>query len=84
LKVVRVGTIDDVVNEKGEVLVNGSLRPDAHLFVNHGENGNGNGNRWMDLAGERVYDKMGKKEEYWSEESLERLRVVMSKPQKQS
>jgi hypothetical protein len=75
LKVVRVGTLDDVVNERGGVLANGGLRPDAHLFVDEK-------NAWVNLSGERVYEKLGVKEEYWSEESLERWRVFMSKTQK--
>lgn len=68
LKVVRVGTIDDVRNVKGEIVRYGGLRPDAHLFADAE-------NEWMDLQGERVYEKLGKKEEYWSKESLERWKV---------
>jgi hypothetical protein len=81
LRVVRVGTIDDVVTEKGKCVANGGLRPNAHLFVEKGEDGNKVGG-WMDLQGERTYEKLGNKEEYWSAESLERFSMVMSKAQK--
>jgi hypothetical protein len=46
----------------------GGLRPDAHIFVKSKVD-------WVGLEGERVYEEMGKKEEYWSAESLERWRV---------
>jgi hypothetical protein len=71
LRVVRVGTIDDIISSTGEGLRNGGLRPDAHLFV-------GKEAGWMDLENERVYEEMGMKEEYWSEVNLERFKVVMS------
>jgi hypothetical protein len=71
LKVVRVGTIDGVVGEDGGYVACGGLRPDAHLFAGEG----GNRHAWIDLSGERVYEGMGPKEEYWSQESLERWKV---------
>ncbi|KAH3906435.1 hypothetical protein HBH56_203930 [Parastagonospora nodorum] len=66
LKVVRVGTIDGGV---------GKLRPDAHLFV-------GKEKGWMNLDGERVFETVGKKENYWSGESLERFRIVVGRGQR--
>jgi hypothetical protein len=68
LLVVRVGTIDSVVDDEGKIMPMGGLRPDAHIFVKSKVD-------WVGLEGERVYEEMGKKEEYWSEESLERWRV---------
>jgi hypothetical protein len=68
LLVVRVGTIDSVVDDEGKIVPMGGLRPDAHIFVKSKVD-------WVGLEGERVYEEMGKKEEYWSAESLERWRV---------
>jgi len=72
LKVVRVGTIDGVLDGEGKYVAGGGLRPDAHLFV-------GSRHGWVGLEGERVYEGLGKREEYWSRESLERLEVFMEK-----
>ena len=71
LCVVRVGTIDGVVDGEGEYVPCGGLRPDAHLFVGGKRHG------WIGLEGERVFEGLPVKEEYWSEESLERFRVFM-------
>ncbi|KAH7394060.1 Mss4-like protein [Phaeosphaeria sp. MPI-PUGE-AT-0046c] len=71
LRIVRVGTVDGVRGEQGKYVPCGGLRPDAHLFA--GESGNRHA--WVGLEGERVFETMGTKEEYWGEESLERWRV---------
>lgn len=68
--IVRVGTIDGVKDEQGHSIANGGLRPDAHLFVSKGH-------RWIGLEGVKVYEELGKKEEYWSQESLERMRMFV-------
>lgn len=66
-----MGTVDGVQGPDGRYVACGGLRPDAHLFA--GESGNRHS--WIGLEGERVFESMGAKEEYWSEESLERWRV---------
>jgi hypothetical protein len=73
LCVVRVGTVDGVVDAEGGYVAAGALRPDAHLFAE------GNRHAWLGLEGERVFETMGKKEDYWSEESLERFRMLMAR-----
>jgi hypothetical protein len=73
LKVLRVGTVDGVVDKSGEYVPTGGLRPDAHLFA--GEGGSKHG--WIGLEGERVFEGLGKKEDYWSRESLERWEVFV-------
>lgn len=72
-----MGTIDGVQGEDGKYVPTGGLRPDAHLFAVSGWVGEEVGSRhgWIGLEGERAFETMGKKEEYWSEESLERWRV---------
>jgi hypothetical protein len=72
LLVVRAGTVDGVVDQRGQFRANGGLRPDAHLFV-------GKGHKWNGLEGEKVYEELGRKEEYWPEESLERMRMFIEK-----
>jgi hypothetical protein len=72
LLVVRVGTVDGIVDQQGQFVVNGGLRPDAHLFV-------GKGHKWIGLEGERLYEELGRKEEYWPKESLERMRMFVEK-----
>lgn len=82
LKVVRVGTIDGVKGEKGEYVPCGGLRPDAHLFAEEGGVRHG----WIGLGGDgdgdgdgkvKVFEGLGKKEEYWREESLRRWRLFL-------
>lgn len=72
LCVVRVGTIDGVLDGEGRYVPCGGLRPDAHLFVG------ANRHAWVGLEGERVFEGLAMKEEYWGEESLERFRVLTS------
>jgi hypothetical protein len=68
LRVVRVGTIDGVKDEEGRNVPMGGLKPDAHIYAR-------SRCAWIGVEGERVFEGMGKKEEYWSAESLERWRV---------
>jgi hypothetical protein len=69
LKIVRVGTVDGVVDEEGEYISNGGLKPHAHIFA-----GNEKRHRWFDIPeGGVVYDGYGPREEYWPKESLERI-----------
>lgn len=68
-----MGTVDGVKGEDGRYVACGGLRPDAHLFA--GKAGNRHGWIGVMLEGMRVFEAMGSKEEYWSEESLERWRV---------
>lgn len=68
----RVGTIDGVVDGEGRYVPCGGLRPDAHLFVG------GKSHDWIGLEGERVFAGLAMKEDYWSEESLERFRVFVA------
>jgi hypothetical protein len=73
LRVVRVGTLDGVINKAGDVVPVGGLKPDAHLFAGEG----GSKHVWVNLDGEKVYESLGRKEEYWSQESLERWEVFV-------
>jgi hypothetical protein len=68
LRIVKVGTIEGVVGGGGRGVACGGLRPDAHIYA-------ASACVWMDLKGERAYQGMGVKEEYWAEESLERFRT---------
>jgi hypothetical protein len=64
---VRVGTIDSVRDGEGKAVPMGGLRPHAHFYVKSKCS-------WVGTQGERVYEEMGRKEEYWSKESLERYK----------
>lgn len=66
LRAVRVGTVEAVVDGGGRGVACGGLRPDVHIHT-AGACG------WVDFKGERVYEGMSVKEEYWAEESLERF-----------
>ena len=73
LRMVRVGTIDGVLDE-GRYVAAGGLKPDAHVFSGEGSNGHG----WFEWGeGVKVYPANGVKSEYWSEESLRRLEVFL-------
>lgn len=64
---VRVGTVDGVECE-GRWLPNGGLVPDAHIFAGAERH------QWVELGQESVvFERYGKKDEYWPKESLERL-----------
>ncbi|KAH0444663.1 glutathione-dependent formaldehyde- gfa [Colletotrichum camelliae] len=71
LKIVRVGTIDGLVD--GERYVpSGGLRPHAHIFAGSGSKRH----RWFDIPeGDVVFDEYGPMEEYWPKESLERYKA---------
>jgi hypothetical protein len=66
-KFVRVGTLDSVRDGEGKVVPMGGVRPAAHIYVKSKCS-------WVGTQGERVYEEMGRKEEYWSRESLERYK----------
>ena len=75
LKIIRVGTIDGVVDGEGVYWENGGLRPDAHIFAGEKRHG------WIGLDGERVYERYGPREEYWPRESMVRLEAFMKENQ---
>lgn len=69
LKIVRVGTVDGVVDAEGVYWANGGLKPHAHIFA-----GDEKRHRWFEIPkGSVVYEGYGPREKYWPEESLERL-----------
>ena len=69
LKIIRVGTIDGVLDEEGRYVANGGLKPHAHIFA-----GEEKRHRWFGIpAGSVVYEGYGPREEYWPAESLVRL-----------
>jgi hypothetical protein len=73
LRVVRVGTLDSFVDEaEGKRVPCGGLRPAVHIYTRTMVGG-------IDLTGEKVYEGPGKREEFWSKESLERRDVLMKK-----
>ena len=80
LKIVRVGTVDGVVDEQGRYVPSGGLRPHAHLFAGDGQGSFSNRHRWFDLpVGDFVYEAYGTKKEYWPQESLERIKAFSTK-----
>lgn len=69
LKIVRVGTIDGMLDEEGKYVTNGGLQPHAHIFA-----GDEKRHRWFNIPeGSVLYEGYGPREEYWPEESLRRL-----------
>ncbi|KAF1843883.1 uncharacterized protein K460DRAFT_153363 [Cucurbitaria berberidis CBS 394.84] len=80
LKIVRVGTVDGVVDEQGGYVPSGGLRPHAHIFAGDSQGNRSNRHRWFEIpAGDVVYEGYGPKEEYWPLESLERIRAFSTK-----
>ncbi|OAL46037.1 hypothetical protein IQ07DRAFT_634925 [Pyrenochaeta sp. DS3sAY3a] len=73
LVIVRVGTLDGVVDGDGRYVAGGGLVPDAHIFAGDGEE-RSNRFRWFGIPeGSVVYEGYGPREEYWPKESLERI-----------
>jgi hypothetical protein len=77
VRLVRVGTLDAVRGEGGAMVPAGGLRPSAHLFAGEG----GSRASWVNVDGAKVFEGVGKKEEYWSQESLERWEVFAKEGQ---
>ena len=73
VRVVRVGTLDSFVDEaEGKMVPCRGLKPAVHIYTRTMVGG-------IDLTGERVYEGAGKREEFWTKESLERWDVLTKK-----
>lgn len=76
LFIIRVGTLDGVVDVDGAYVPSGGLRPHAHIFAGDGKAKKSNRHRWFPIPeGSVVFEEYGPQDQYWPQESLERIAV---------